>query len=37
MQDRNMKLIYDGKKGEITNCPDANAFLHMDYREGWTL
>jgi predicted dehydrogenase len=31
------KLIYDGEKGQITNLPDANQYLHREYRKGWTL
>jgi predicted dehydrogenase len=37
LQDKNMKLLYDGKKGEFTNCPEANDYLRMEYRKGWTL
>ncbi len=37
MQDKNMKLYYDGEKGEFTNLPEANQYLHMEYRDGWTL
>ena len=37
VQDKNMKLEYDGEKGEITNLPEANDLLHMEYRKGWTL
>ncbi len=31
------KLMWDGAKMEITNVPEANKFLHREYREGWTL
>ena len=31
------KLDYDGKTGQVTNCPDANQYLCRKYREGWTL
>ena len=31
------KLEYDGEKGVVTNCPEANAFLKHTYRDGWTL
>jgi len=31
------KLEYDAKAGQVTNCPEANAFLKRKYRDGWTL
>jgi predicted dehydrogenase len=31
------KLLYDGEKGQVTNLPDANQYLHREYRKGWTL
>lgn len=31
------KINYDGKKGQVTNCPEANEFLRRTYRPGWTL
>lgn len=31
------KIEWDPKKMEVTNVPEANAFLRRDYREGWTL
>jgi len=31
------KLLWDPKKFEITNVPEANQFLRREYREGWTL
>ena len=31
------KLEWNAEKGEFTNAPEANQFLHRDYREGWTL
>ena len=37
LQDRHTKLLYDGKKGEFTNLPEANDLLHMEYRKGWIL
>ncbi len=37
MQHKNTKLLYDGEKGEITNVPEANELLHMEYRDGWSL
>jgi len=37
MQEHNMKLEWDGEKMEFTNLPEANAFLHKEYRPGWSL
>ncbi len=37
MHEKNMILEWDGVKGEITNCPEANNLLHFEYRKGWTL
>ena len=37
LKDKNMKLLWDGEKMEFTNLPDANQFLHFDYRPGWSL
>lgn len=31
------KLLWDGPNLKITNVPEANKFLHYEYREGWTL
>jgi len=31
------KLYWDGSNMKVTNAPEANAFLHRSYREGWTL
>ena len=31
------KLMWDGPNLKITNVPEANKFLHREYREGWTL
>jgi predicted dehydrogenase len=30
-------IRYDGEAGRVVNEPDANKFLHRDYREGWEL
>lgn len=30
-------IVYDSEKSEITNVPDANQYLHREYREGWEL
>lgn len=37
MANRNVTLEYDPDKMEFTNLPEANAFLHYEYRQGWTL
>ena len=31
------ELLWDGPGMKITNVPEANEFLHREYREGWTL
>jgi predicted dehydrogenase len=31
------KLLWDPKKFEITNVPEANRFLRREYRKGWSL
>jgi predicted dehydrogenase len=31
------KLLWDGTKMTFTNLPEADVFLHMDYRPGWSL
>ncbi|MDO5554523.1 MAG: Gfo/Idh/MocA family oxidoreductase [Planctomycetia bacterium] len=31
------KLLYDAANMKITNCPEANALLARDYRDGWSL
>lgn len=31
------KVVYDSKKMEITNLPEANQFLRRGYRKGWEL
>ena len=37
LADKNMPLEWDGKKGEITNLPEANDFLIRPYVNGWSL
>jgi predicted dehydrogenase len=32
-----MKLVWDSANMKITNAPEANQFLHREYRNGWTL
>ncbi len=31
------KLNWDGANLNVTNVPEANAFIHREYRKGWTL
>ena len=31
------KLEWDPVAMKITNVPDANRYLHMEYRKGWEL
>ncbi len=31
------KLTWDGENMKVTNLPEANEFLHREYRKGWTL
>lgn len=31
------KLEWDGKNMKVTNVPEANEFVHSQYREGWSL
>ncbi len=33
----NKKLEWDWKAMKATNCPEADAFIHHDYRPGWKL
>ena len=37
MQEQNTKLEWDGEKMEFTNLPEANKYIHKDYRPGWSL
>jgi predicted dehydrogenase len=37
MKAKNTKLLWNGEKMEFTNMPEANQFLHFDYRPGWSL
>jgi predicted dehydrogenase len=37
LKDKNMKLLWDGEKMQFTNLPEANQYLHFDYRPGWSL
>jgi predicted dehydrogenase len=31
------KLLWDSKNLKVTNVPEANQYLHYEYRKGWTL
>ena len=31
------RIVWDQKNVEVTNLPEANAFIRIPYREGWTL
>ncbi len=33
----NQKLLWDSDAKQFSNLPEANAFLHKTYREGWSL
>jgi len=33
----NKSLLWDGPGMKFTNMPEANKYLHTEYREGWTL
>lgn len=36
-QEHKTKLEWDGEKMEFTNLPEANQYLHFEYRTGWSL
>ncbi len=36
-QEKGLRLAYDGPNMRITNLPEANEYVHREYREGWTL
>ncbi len=31
------KIEWDAKKMHVKNAPEANRFIHNDYRKGWVL
>jgi predicted dehydrogenase len=37
VKEKNTVLLWDGEKMEFTNLPEANQYLHMEYRPGWSL
>jgi hypothetical protein len=30
-------LEWDGEKMQVTNLPEANKYIHKEYRQGWSL
>lgn len=36
-QQKGLRLAYDGANMRITNLPEANEYIHRQYRDGWTL
>jgi len=37
MKDARTVLQWDGEKMEVTNLPEANKYIHKEYRAGWSL
>lgn len=37
MQEHKTKLEWNGDKMEFTNLPEANQYIHKEYRSGWSL
>ncbi len=37
LYEKGIKLYYDGANMKVTNLPEANKYIHNEYREGWTL
>jgi len=37
LYEKGLKLYYDGPNMKVTNLPEANKYIHCEYREGWTL
>ena len=37
MKDSKTVLQWDGVKMEFPNLPEANAWVHKEYRQGWSL
>jgi hypothetical protein len=37
MKDAKTVLQWDGEKMEVTNLPEANKWVHKEYRQGWSL
>ncbi|MHC4204164.1 MAG: Gfo/Idh/MocA family protein [Planctomycetota bacterium] len=37
LYEKGLKLYYDGPDMKVTNLPEANKYIHNEYREDWTL
>lgn len=37
MKDSKTALQWDGEKMQVTNLPEANKYIHKEYRQGWSL
>jgi hypothetical protein len=37
MKDSKTVLQWDGEKLQVTNLPEANKYIHKEYRQGWSL
>jgi predicted dehydrogenase len=37
MKDQKTALQWDGVKMQVTNLPEANKYIHKEYRQGWAL
>jgi len=37
MKDKKTVLQWDGDKMQVTNLPEANKYVHKEYRQGWSL
>ena len=37
MKDAKTVLKWDGEKMQVTNLPEANSYIHKEYRQGWLL
>jgi hypothetical protein len=37
MKDAKTVLQWDSEKMEVTNLPEANTWVHKEYRQGWSL
>jgi len=37
LYEKGLKLHYDGPNMKVTNLPEANKYIRVEYREGWTL
>jgi len=37
LYEKGLKLYYDGPNMKVTNLPEANKYIHSEYRDGWIL